>query len=53
MRFIPSHQQAPKDSDLRSGIIFGPGRSTRLPEKGSPEYQEIINRIYGTLNNKQ
>ena len=32
---------------LRSGIAFGPGRSTRMPEPGSPEYQQLIQRARG------
>lgn len=36
--------QIPADQ-LRSGIIFGPGRTTRLPEKGTPEYQQMVNRL--------
>ena len=30
---------------VRSGMIFGPGRSTRMPDGRSPEYQQIIDRL--------
>ena len=49
MQSLPYYQQPAKETQLRSGIIFGPGRSTRLPEKGTREYQELINRVRGTL----
>jgi hypothetical protein len=29
----------------RSGIAFGPGRSNRMPDQGTPEYQQLIARI--------
>jgi hypothetical protein len=32
---------------MRSGIAFGPGRSTRLPEQGSPEYEQLLQRVRG------
>ena len=35
---------------LRSGIAFGPGRSTRMPEVGSPEYQQLLQRVRGIQN---
>jgi hypothetical protein len=35
---------------LRSGIAFGPGRSTRMPEVGSPEYQQLLQRVRGLQN---
>lgn len=28
----------------RSGIMFGPGRANRMPEPGSPEYNQLIQR---------
>lgn len=31
----------------RSGILFGPGRSTRMPEQGSPEYEQLLQRVRG------
>lgn len=36
---------AGQGAGLRSGIAFGPGRSTRMPEVSSPEYQQLINRV--------
>ena len=30
---------------LRSGIQFGPGRTTRMPDVGSPEYQRLLERV--------
>lgn len=36
----------------RSGIIFGPGRASRLPEQGSPEYQQLIQRVRGLAQMK-
>lgn len=33
---------------LRSGIVFGPGRSNRFPEPGTPEYQQLISRLRST-----
>lgn len=35
---------------LRSGIAFGPGRTTRMPEVGSPEYQQLLQRVRGFQN---
>ena len=32
---------------LRSGIAFGPGRTTRMPDVGSPEYQQMIDKVRG------
>jgi len=31
----------------RSGIAFGPGRASRMPEPGTPEYQQLIARMRG------
>lgn len=31
--------------DRRSGMVFGPGRSMRMPDARSPEYQQILNRL--------
>lgn len=31
----------------RGGIAFGPGRSTRTPEPGTPEYNELVARMRG------
>jgi hypothetical protein len=30
---------------LRSGIQFGPGRTTRMPDVNSPEYQQLLQRV--------
>jgi hypothetical protein len=35
---------------LRSGIVFGPSRSTRIPEVGSPEYQQLLQRVRDLQN---
>ena len=39
------YQQSIPEQNLRSGIVFGPGRTTRLPDKGTPEYQEMNNSV--------
>ena len=31
----------------RSGIAFGPGRANRMPDQGSPEYQQLVARMRG------
>jgi hypothetical protein len=31
----------------RSGIVFGPGRATRMPEPGTPEYEQLLQRVRG------
>lgn len=51
MQQSPNYRLLIPESQLRTGIIFGPGRTTRLPEKGTREYQELINRIRGTATN--
>lgn len=33
--------------EIRSGINFGPGRANRLPEQGSPEYEQLLQRVRG------
>lgn len=33
--------------EMRSGIDFGPGRANRMPEQGSPEYEQILQRVRG------
>jgi hypothetical protein len=30
-----------------SGIAFGPGRANRMPEPGTPEYQQLVARMRG------
>lgn len=42
---MQSQPQPPKPLPLRSGIIFGPGRSTRLPDPGTPAHQELLDRM--------
>ena len=32
-------------AELRPGINFGPGRANRIPEEGSPEYKQLLQRI--------
>jgi hypothetical protein len=51
MQQSPNYRTPIPEPQLRTGIIFGPGRTTRLPEKGTREYQELINRIRGTATN--
>jgi hypothetical protein len=29
----------------RAGIMFGPGRANRMPDAGSPEYQQLVERM--------
>ncbi len=36
---------AGQGAGLRSGIQFGPGRTTRMPDVGSPEYQQLLERV--------
>jgi hypothetical protein len=36
----------------RSGIVFGPGRASRLPEQGSPEYEQLLQRVRGLAQMK-
>jgi len=33
--------------EMRSGINFGPGRASRIPEQGSPEYEQLLQRVRG------
>lgn len=35
---------------LRSGISFGPGRSNRMPDAGTPEYQQLVERMRSLQN---
>jgi len=37
--------QAPVNIPMRSGIIFGPGRANRLPDPGTPEYKQLVERM--------
>jgi hypothetical protein len=34
-------------SEMRSGINFGPGRANRIPEQGTPEYEQLLQRVRG------
>ena len=36
-----------RGQEMRSGINFGPGRADRLPEQGSPEYEQMLQRVRG------
>jgi hypothetical protein len=36
-----------KCPEMRSGINFGPGRANRIPEQGSPEYEQLLQRVRG------
>jgi hypothetical protein len=42
---MSEQQHVSNTPPLRAGIIFGPGRTTRLPDPGTPEYQEMVNRM--------
>lgn len=33
--------------EMRSGINFGPGRANRVPDQGSPEYEQLLQRVRG------
>lgn len=37
--------QVPVNIPVRSGIIFGPGRANRLPNPGTPEYKQLVERM--------
>ena len=41
--------QAPmgRGPEMRSGINFGPGRANRVPEQGSPEYEQLLQHVRG------
>lgn len=47
------YQQPVPGPQLRTGIVFGPGRATRMPEQGTREYQEMINRMRGIYGQAQ
>jgi hypothetical protein len=38
----PSMGRSP---EIRSGINFGPGQANRIPEQGSPEYEQLLQRV--------
>jgi hypothetical protein len=42
---MPEQQHVSNTPPLRAGIIFGPGRTTRLPDPGTLEYQEMVDRM--------
>jgi hypothetical protein len=33
--------------EMRSGIEFGPGRASRVPDQGTPEYEQLLQRVRG------
>ena len=33
--------------EMRSGINFGPGRANRVPDQGTPEYEQLLQRVRG------
>lgn len=37
--------QTQPTGNVRSGMVFGPGRSMRMPDARSPEYQQILDRL--------
>lgn len=37
--------QNPVPGELNPGLVFGPGRARRMPERGTPDYQAMIDRI--------
>jgi hypothetical protein len=39
--------QMGRGQEMRSGIDFGPGRANRFPEQGSPEYEQLLQRVRG------
>jgi len=39
--------QMGRGPEMRSGINFGPGRANRIPDQGSPEYEQLIQRVRG------
>ena len=46
----PSMGRGPRmgrGQEMRSGIDFGPGRANRLPEQGTPEYEQLLQRVRG------
>lgn len=53
MQQLPNYQHPIPESQLRTGIIFGPGRSVRLPEKGTREYMELVNKMRGVAGQAQ
>lgn len=46
-------QNQPVNIPVRSGIIFGPGRATRLPDPGTPEYKQLVERMRGVVENNK
>jgi hypothetical protein len=53
MQQPPLYQPPIPEAKLRSGIVFGPGRATRMPEKGTREYLELVERMRGTAGQNQ
>jgi hypothetical protein len=46
-------QNQPENIPVRSGIIFGPGRAARLPDPGTPEYKQLVERMRGVVENNK
>ena len=46
-------QNKPANIPVRSGIIFGPGRAARLPDPGTPEYKQLVERMRGVVENNK
>jgi hypothetical protein len=42
--------QAPVNTKIPTGILFGPGRSQRMPDPGTVEYKQLVERLRNTLN---
>ena len=38
---------ASQKREMRSGINFGPGRANRVPDQGSPEYEQLLQQVRG------
>ena len=43
-QITPLERQAPQ---FAPGITFGPGRANRMPDQGSPEYEQLAARMRG------
>ena len=43
-QITPLERQAPQ---FAPGITFGPGRANRMPDQGSPEYEQLVARMRG------
>jgi hypothetical protein len=50
MSSVPQRGRGPqmgRGPEMRSGINFGPGRANRIPDQGSPEYEQLLQRVRG------